>query len=559
VSLEVHGGMRFRRQRLSALLLSLFAMLVLAACGSDSEGADSTSSAGDGSGTAASEDGSGGTLRVAMTAANIPIPDQFPTEGGEGHRFVAVNVYDRLLNWETDQGDHPPGPVPGLATEYSVADDSLTWAFKLREGVTFHDGTPFNVEAVKFSFDRVLDPDFEYFSQSQAALGGSNIAKIASYRIVDETTFEVTTKVPWAFFPYDVALISIVSPTAVQTYGNEAYAQHPAGTGPFKVDRYVDGQVMELVPNESYWGGAPKLDRLILYPMPEPATRLAALQSGEVDWAEVPPPDSIAQLEASGFQVLLKGYPHAIVMELDTTEAPFDDVRMRQAVAYGIDREGMMTLINNVGIPADQYFYEGHPWRDDTFEGYHYDAERARALMEDAGYSGGVEIRIAHPISGSGNMFPGPMTEKFQQDMAAIGINVTLVPLEWTALQTMRRAGLQSGDGAQVDGLYFSPNTQAPMFAFASYLTERIPPAGCCNPTAYSSAEADAIMAEASTTFDVEAQNELLREFHGTVIRDAPMVPVAHDLNLRVMRPEVKGWIQPQSWWGDFTSVWVDD
>jgi peptide/nickel transport system substrate-binding protein len=547
-------------------VLAIGAALVAAACGGDSDGGGAADEPAAGTGATAqsgtpadSAAGTGGTLRIAMTAANIPIPDQFVTEGGEGVRFVGVNVYDRLLNWDTQQADHPPMPIPGLAESYTVGDDQLTWTFTLRPGVTFHDGTPVDAEAIKFSFDRVLDKDFEHYSADQAGLGSATIAQIASYRIVDDSTFEIVTKKPWSFLAYDVAQITIVSPTAVQTYGNEEYAQHAVGAGPFKIDRYVEGEVMELVPFEDYWAGRPKLDRIVLYPRPEPASRLSGLQAGEVDWAEIPPPDALAQLEGQGFQVVMGSYPHAIVYLLNNYRAPFDDVRVRQAVGYGIDREGMMALITDVGIPADQYFYEGHPWRDETFEGYAYDPERARQLLADAGYADGLTIRVAHPASGSGNMFPGVMNEKFQQDMAAIGVDVELFPMEWTALLTVYRAGFASPDGDKYDAMYFSPNTQAPMFAFASYLTERIPPAGCCNAMGYSNPEADAIMDEAAATFDPDAQAELLRQFHGTWIREAPSVPVAHDLNLRVMSPKVHGWIQPQSWWGDFTSVWVEE
>ena len=550
------------------LILGLVAAVALVGCGSSDDGATATAGAGgsaaDSGATeagdaaaAADSSGSGGTLTIAMSAGNIPIPEQFQTEGGEGRRFVGVNVYDGLLNWDAAQGDEPPKPIPGLAESYEVADDNLTWTFHLRQGVTFHDGTPFDASSVMFSLDRIMDEDFEYYSGTMAASGASSVAQIASYRQIDQWTFEIVTKRPWAFLVYDVALISIVSPTAVETYGNDDYAQFAVGTGPFKIDRYVDGQVMELVPFEDYWGGAPKLDRLILRPMPEPATRLAALQSGEVDWAEVPPPDSIELLEAGGYNILLKGYPHIIIYALNLYRAPFDDVRVRQAVAYGIDREGMMSIINNVGIPADQYFYEGHPWRDESFEGYTYDPERAKELLAEAGYADGLEITVPYPSGGSGNMFPGPMNEKFQQDMAAIGIEVNIVPLEWNTILTIFRAGFGSAENMQYDAMYFSPNTQAPMFAFGTFLTDRIPPAGCCNMMGYSNPEADAVMEQAAATFDLDAQNVLLREFQGIFIREAPAVPVTHDLNLRVLSPQVRGWVQPQSWWGDFKSVWV--
>lgn len=558
--------MSIRWKRAIPLLLSLFALLAVVACGSDSDSGESSTSSGGGSaatssggGDAAATDtsGSGGTLRIAMSAGNIPIPDQWQTEGGEGVRFVGVNIYDALLNWDAAQGDSPPAPIPGLAESWEVAEDNLTWTFNLRHGVKFHDGTDFNADAVIFALNRVMDPDFEHYQQSQAGSGAGTVAQIASYEKIDDFTVQIVTKKPWAFFIYDAALLRIPSPTAIETYGTDEYAKHPVGTGPFKVDVYTEGQVMELVPNTEYWGNVPKLDRLILYPMPEPATRLAALQSGQVDWAEVPPPDSIAQLEAAGFNVLLKGYPHIITYMPNLYREPMNNYKVREAIAYGIDREGMMAIINNVGIPADQYFYEGHPWRDETFEGLGYDVERAKAALAEAGYPDGLEITVAHPTGGSGNMFPGPMNEKFQQDMAAIGITVTLAPLEWNTILTMYRAGFGNAEWADYDMLYFSPNTQAPMFAFAPYLTERIPPAGCCNPMGYSSPEADAIMLEAAATFDFDAQNELLKQFQGTFIRDLASIPVTHDLNLRVLSPNVRGWVQPQSWWGDFTGVWV--
>jgi peptide/nickel transport system substrate-binding protein len=511
--------------------------------------------------TAAATDttGTGGVLRVAMSAGNIPIPDQFPTEGGEGRRFVGVNVYDALVNWNSEQGDTPPEPVPGLAESWTRSDDNLTWTFTLRKGVKFHDGSAFTADSVVFAFDRLMNKDFEFYSETQRSAGASNIAQIASYEKVDDFTVRFVTKKPWAFFLYDLATYNIPSPTAIKQWGNKDYPQHASGTGPFKIVKYVDGQVLELEKNTDYWGGAPKLDKLILYPMPEPATRLAALQSGQVDWAEVPPPDSIEQLQAEGYNVLLKGYPHNIVYMLNMYRPPFDNVKVRQALAYGIDREGIVSLIRGVGQPATQYFYPGHPWRDESFEGYSYDPAKAKALLAEAGYPNGIEISIAYPTGGSGNMFPGPMNEKFQQDMRAIGVNVTLVPLEWNNIITAYRAGFANPDYSKYDGLYFSPNTQAPLFAFASYLTERIPPAGCCNPMGYSSPEADAVFAKAAATFEKAEQDKLLAEFQGTFIRDAPAIPVVHDLNLRVLSPKVRGWVQPQSWWGNFKSVWMKE
>jgi peptide/nickel transport system substrate-binding protein len=556
-------------RRFPTVFFSLGICLVIAlgliACGgsSDSGGSGGGSSKGlpeQGDAAAANDtSGTGGTLRIAMTAGNIPIPDQFLTEGGEGRRFVGQNIYDQLIMYNAGQGEKVPDLRPGLATSWEVASDNLTWTFKLRQGVKFTDGTPFNADAVVFAFDRIINKEHPFFSESQRSAGLSNFVEVASYKKIDDFTFQVVTRRPWAFLTYDMGAINIPSPTAVQKWGNKDYISHPVGTGPFTVAKYIDGQVMELVPNKDYWDTAnrPKLDRLILFPMPDPATRLAALQSGQVDWAEVVPPDSIKQLKAEGYNVLLKSYPHIITVMLNNTKAPLDDIRVRQALNYGTDRDGTVALISGAGMPATQEMYEGHPWYDPSFAGYKYDPEKAKKLLAEAGHPNGFKMTMAFPTSGSGNMYPGPMTEKFQQDMKAIGVDVTLVPLEWLNILTIYRAGLQTPENRKYDALYFSPNTQTPLFLFGAYLSARIPPAGCCNPMGFNNPEVDKLFNQAAASFDVEKQTELLLKTQGALIREAPGVVWVHDLNLRVLTSKVRGWQQPQSWWGDFTRVWM--
>jgi peptide/nickel transport system substrate-binding protein len=380
---------------------------------------------------------------------------------------------------------------------------------------------------------------------------------VASYKKIDETTFQVVTRRPWGILVYDMANVNIPSPTAVQKWGNKEYFNHPVGTGPFIVSKYVDGQVMEMVPNKDYWGNKAKLDKLIVYPMPDPATRLAALQSGQVDWAEVVPPDSMKQLKGEGYNVLLKAYPHIITYLFNLTKAPFTDIKVRQALNYAVDRDGAVAIIAGAGMPAIQEVYPGHPWYDETFPGYTYDKAKAKQLLTEAGLPNGFKMTIAYPTSGSGNMYPPQMNEKFQQDMKAIGVDVTLVPLEWNNIITIYRAGLQTPEYQKYDGFFISPNTQTPLGVFQAYLTARIPPGGCCNPAAYSNPTIDKMFNEAAAELDTAKQNDLMKAAQGALIRDAPGVVYLHDLNLRVLTSKVRGWQQPQSWWGDFTRVWI--
>ncbi len=391
---------------------------------------------------------------MAMTAGNIPIPNTPPDQGAEGSRFVGLNIYNALTQLNVDQGDTTPIPSPALATKWSVGDDKLTWTFNLRQGVKFHDGTNFNAEAVDFQFNRLVNKGFQYYDAVSAGASANNLLPIDTFRAVDDYTFEVKTRYPDAFLPWELVTTYIPSPAAVKKYGNQDYVNHAVGTGPFIMSKYVDGQVMELTPYAEYWNGPPRVDKITLFPMSEPNTRLSALNSGQVNWAEVPPPDSVEQLKANNFQVLLKQYPHAIVLGLNCNAEPFNNIKARLALQYAIDKDSMCnSLLNHCGTPAYQWMYPGHPWfNQEVGKRYTYDPTRAKQLLAEAGYGSGLSISIPYPTSGSGNMWPPPMMELIQQNFKAIGVELTTVPVEWVTLTSMSRAGLASPDEHQIPG-----------------------------------------------------------------------------------------------------------
>ena len=394
----------------SRKLLTLLAglALVLAGCGS----------------AAADPPPPGGELRIAMSAGNIPFPSTPPNEGYEGYRFVGNNIYDGLTRLNLDQNATLPTPQPALAESWTTSADLQTWTFHLRNGVRFHDGTPFDADAVIFQFDRLRTKDSEFYDATSAATAAAVFRYFDTWRKVDDATVEIHTTQPYAWLLWDLAAILFPSPTAVRTYGNAAYNQHATGTGAFRMTRYVDGEIMELTRNDDYWRGAAKLGRIVLYPQPEPASRLSMLQSNEVDWAEVPTPDSVQQLASEGYQISMGRYPHGIMPRFNMFRAPFaGNLALRQALNYALDREGTAALLNNVGYPASEYVYDGNPSFVAGNPGYHYDPERARQLLAEAGYAPGqLTITMAYPTGGSGNMYPDVMMQKLQADFAAIGV-----------------------------------------------------------------------------------------------------------------------------------------
>ncbi|MEQ7006297.1 ABC transporter substrate-binding protein [Actinopolymorpha sp. B17G11] len=528
---------------------ALIVMSLLAACGG---GAGKTSEA--------RANGTGGTLRIAMSAGNIPFPATPPNEGYEGYRFVGNNVYDGLTHLNVEQAEKIPTPHPGLATSWEISDDKTRWTFKLREGVTFHDGTPFNADAVIFQINRMKDPEFEYYSEADAPRAGNFFRFFKSWKKIDDTTIEITTTQPYAWLLWDLAHTYIPSPTAVKKYGNEDYNAHASGTGPFKIAKYVDGEVMELVANNDYWRGRPKLDKIVLLPQPEPAARMAAVQAGEVDWSEVPSPDALEQLKAEGFQVLLGKYPHGIMPRFNMFRPPFkDNLKLRQALNYALDRKGTAALINDVGYPASQFVYDGHPDFTRDRPGYSYDPAKAKKLLAEAGYKPGeLKLKFGYTTGGSGNMFPEPMMQKLQSDFKAIGVDVELAPMEWNTLLTVGIEGLNTKQWSDLDILWSSPAAGMTPTGYAfSFLCER--PGGLPNAAGTCDPDIDKNYLAAAATFDEDEQHRYLQKMMDVTLDDAFFLFWMHDLNLRVMSPNVHGYVHPQSWWVDFTRIWVEE
>ena len=178
-----------------------------------------------------------GTLRLGMTAADIPLTTGQPDQGGEGQRFMGYTVYDALINWDLSSATKAAELVPGLATAWKVDDkDRTRWTFTIRKGAMFHDGSEVTAEAAVWNFDKLLKQDSPQFDSKQAAQGRSRIPAIASYRAIDKYTLEIRTKEPDAFLPYQLTWIPMSSPANWEKVGKswDAYAKSPSGTGPFR-------------------------------------------------------------------------------------------------------------------------------------------------------------------------------------------------------------------------------------------------------------------------------------------------------------------------------------
>ena len=332
-----------------------------------------------------------GVLRVGMTAADIPLTTGQADNGGEGIRFIGLTVYDALVAWDLTRFDVPADLIPALAESWKVDEaDRTRWTFKLRPGVTFHDGSAFTADAVVWNLDKLLKADAPQYDPRQSAQGKVRIPAVASYRVIDPMTVEIVTRVPDATLPYQIAYIAMSSPAQWEQVGRswDAFAKQPSGTGPWKLTVFAPRERAELVPNVTYWDGTrvPKLDKLVLVPLPEANSRVAALRSGQVDWIEAPSPDAVASLKAAGFRIVTNAYPHNWTWHLSRIHgSPWNDIRVRKAANLAIDRDGLKQLLGGLAIPAEGFMPPGHQWFGHPSFDLTYDPGAARKLLAEAG------------------------------------------------------------------------------------------------------------------------------------------------------------------------------
>src|SRR5947209_6951729 len=517
------------------------------------------------------------TLRIGMTAADIPRTLGQPDQGFEGNRFTGLTMYDGLTGWDLSSADKPSVVIPGLATEWKVDDaDKKKWTFKLRPGVKFHDGSDFNADAVVWNVEKVLNKDAAQFDASQVGVTASRMPTLVSAKKIDDMTVELTTKEPDSFLPINLTNLFMASPAKWQKLFDTAdgadakaksqaawaaFAKDASGTGPWKMSSFTPRERLELVKNANYWDKArvPKVDKMLLLPMPEANARTAALLSGQVDWVEAPAPDALPELKQRGFKIYANEQPHVWPWQFSRVEgSPWNDIRVRKAANLCVDRDGLKDgLLAGLMVPATGTFEPGHPWRGKpTFE-IKYDKGAAQKLMQEAGFGPNkkLTVKIQTSASGSGQMQPLPMNEYLQQALAECYFDVQLDVIEWNTLFTNWRRGAKdpSANGASATNVTYA--AMDPFFALVRFLQSGMAPPVSNNWGILNNPKFDEPAKKARQTFDRASADPGLAELHAASVDDAAFLYVAHDVGPRAISPKVTGVVQPKSWFIDFSLV----
>ncbi|WP_222130016.1 ABC transporter substrate-binding protein [Bordetella genomosp. 13] len=504
-----------------------------------------------------------GTLRVGMTVSAVPNSNGAPDQGGEGLRFMGITLYDQLIAWDLSSADKPAVLRPCLAQAWhNDPANRKRWIFEIRQGVKFHDGHELTAQDVVFSFDRAFKRDAPWFDQRAYSQMLPQVPNIAAWGATDAKTFWIETGVVDGALPYSLTWLGIVHQGAWEAAGKDwnAYMKKAVGTGPWKLQAFEPAEHCTMTRNEAYWDKArvPRCQKLVLMPIPDANTRAAALQSGQVDFIEAPAPDMVDMLKANGFQIVTNIYPHNWMWFLSQApESPWRDERVRKAANLGIDRAGLKALLGGLMLEGAGVVPPGHPWYGKPTFKLEHNVEAAKRLMAEAGYGPGKPLRtkVAISSSGSGQMQPLPMNEFIQQNLRAIGIEVQFEVFEWQALIEAWKAGAGAPASRGCTAMNISQGPFDPFRAFARILqTNMAAPAGV-NWSRFSDPELDKQFAAAQQETDTAKQDALLAAIHGQVVDRALFLFAAHDLNPRALAPNVKGFVQAQSWFQDLTPI----
>jgi peptide/nickel transport system substrate-binding protein len=438
---------------------------------------------------------------------------------------LARNIFDTLL-----ERDQELKIRPALAAELPKLVAPTVWEFKLRSGVKFHNGEPVDAEAVKFSLERLVDPQWKL-------RGATPFAPLSRVEIVDPLTVRMHTKAPWPIL--DTLMSgsgsSILPPKYYREKDMAFVAKNPVGSGPFKFVRWVKDDRIELAANEQYWRGAPRVKKLVFRPIPDDAVRVAALQNGEVDVAVNIPPH-LAGIIANHPKLYLSTAPSVRTIQLLYYTHQFDaqnklvgpypgpvaDKRVRQAMNLAVDVDEIIkTVLDGKGIRVATMLTDKHFGFDPGLKPLKQDTGKAKQLLTEAGFPSGIEIVLNAPQGRY--VRDKEVAEAVAGQLTKASIRTTLRTFEWgNYLNTMgyvHKAGpvWLIGWGTAT---YDAETVYVPLFRSGKIISN------------YSNPDFDGMIDEAQTVMDAKRRQELYAKINRLWIEDAAAMPLYQQLDL---------------------------
>ena len=520
----LHARRPFRHSTPSLLALLLaVASLALASCG---ESAGEPAPEGGGGGTAAEE-----TQGPLVFANPTTFPDLDPSTGFSNENVVQQNVYETLTFYDPDGEEQVR---PRLAESWEASEDGLTWTFTLREGATFHDGTPVNAQAVKYSVERT-----KKLGQGAAFIWDA----VKKIRALDERTVEFTLSYQ---APLDLVASAgygayIFSPAATRGKDGAWFnAGNDAGSGPYTIASYEKDQRVVLERYEDYWGGWEdgQFDQMVVRVVQDPTARQQAIQAGEATFTYDIPLDNLEGLEAAGgVEVVTNPAYQNLLFLLNTVQKPTSDVRVRQALSYSFPYDTFIdTTMKGLATQSRGPIPTGMFGHHEDLTQYTYDLDKARELLTEAGYpQGGFELLYTYA---SGDTTEQQAGELWRAELAKLNIDLKLRPMAWEAQWGLGKGNPQKAQDVFV--FYWWPSYVTPYdWLFSIFRSEDQP---FFNLGYYKNPEFDKAIDEANTLIsaDPDAAEEGFRRAQEILVEDAPAIFVFDQQNIHVVRSSLK-------------------
>jgi peptide/nickel transport system substrate-binding protein len=494
---------------------------------------------------------------ILVRASGGPEPDTLDPHltGYHNTMSFAMHVLDTLVRQDENYEFHP-----NLADRWEANDDATTYTFHLREGVRFHDGTPFNGEAVQVNFDRIVDPS----TLSRMAI--TYLGPYSGTEVVDDLTVRVHFSSPFPNFLAGAAraLLGFMSPTALEELGNDIGRQ-PVGTGAFRFAEWEAGRQILFTRNDEYaWGspafqheGPPLIDGFRTEVLVEPATALAAFDAGEVHWAPLPALDVPNYIDNPDHQILSKvyaGFPRSAFINVE--KPPTDDIRVRQACIHAVNQQAIID-ISFAGLisPAHGPLASTTLGYDPSVEEmYPYDPERAGALLDEAGWamgSGGFREKDGERLTLITIVNQGwdPYIIPVQAMMRDVGIDMQIQTLssaarvEANALGEGNLAplGVDSSDPRVLEVTFHSSSIEEG-WAWSRFQDETL----------------DALLDSAASEIDPEVQLDMYRQIQQIIMENALIIPLVENTYFHVLTPEVHGVVWDVDGFPWFHGIWLE-
>ncbi len=465
--------------------------------------------------------------------------------------YVQQQIYDRLVEYK-------PGSTelePGLATEWSASEDGRTWTFKLRQGVKFHDGTPFNAEAVKVNVERWWDPKSKLgfrdagktYAIWEGLFGGykgSAESILQAVNVVDDSTIEFVLKEPFAAFPAAIGsgYFGIASPTAIEKAGADygIAGSQAVGTGPYKFVEWRTGDRLLLEKNPDYWqAGLPKTEKVVFRFIKEPSARLAELRSGSIDFTVDIAPDQLKELQSDQNLKEVRRPPFNVgYLALNPSYEPLAKKEVRQAIAMSLNRKAIVDSFWS-GLATSNSFFMPESlkqYQDSSQADYEYNPEKAKKMLADAGYPDGFDLEMWYmPVSRPYFPTPKPIAEAFAADLGAVGIRVKLNTKDWAAYlnDRFKKPGYQAFMMGWT-GDYGDPD---------NFLYYHFGPGGTKDIGDWKNAQAFKLLDQARQESDDTKRAPLYSQVEKIAFDEAVRVPIVHSEPLLAQRTNISGWV----------------